>query len=77
MGETFFSIDDYYKYNEELHNEKFLEKNYYRNDVNTMSLKDYIIQESLSCPEAIDISAYQIPVDNVEEILVPVLYFKL
>lgn len=75
MGETFFSIDDYYKYNEELHNEKFLEKNYYRNDVNTMSLKDYIIQESLACPEAIDISAYQIPVDDVEKILVPVLYY--
>lgn len=67
--------DNYYKYNEELHNNSSIERKVYNTDANTLSLEEYIIQKSLSCPEYIDVSAYQIPFDDAREVLIPFLYY--
>lgn len=70
-----FTFDNYYKYNEELHNKNLVDRNVFYSDINTVSLEEYLIKESVTCPESINISQYQIPLELVEEELVPFLYY--
>ncbi len=74
-SEEGLTADNYYKYNEELHSNNSLEKKVYNSDSTTLSLSDYIIQQSLSCPEYIDISQYNIPFEKAREVLIPFLYY--
>lgn len=74
ISEEVLTTDNYYKYNEELHKNNSIEKQVYNSDSTAISLEDYIIQQSLSCPEYIDISQYNIPFENAEEVLIPFLY---
>lgn len=75
ISEEVLTTDNYYKYNEELHKNNSIEKQVYNSDSNTLSLEEYIIQQSLSCPEYIDISQYKIPLEKAREVLIPFLYY--
>lgn len=74
IEEVNINYDNYYKYNEEIHSKKGYVRKDYNNDSNQLSLVEYIIQESKKCPEYIDISAYKVPWEKMEETFIPMLY---
>ncbi len=75
VSEEILSSDNYYKYNEEIHSKDSIERKVYNSETSELSLEEYIIKESLSCPEVIDISSYKIPFDDARTVLIPFLYY--
>lgn len=75
MSEEVLTADNYYKYNEELHKNNSLERKVYNSDTTTVPLDEYIIEQSKSCPEYIDVSQYNIPFEKAREVLIPFLYY--
>lgn len=66
------NFENHFKLREELYKQNiYTPQNYYSNNANDLTLEEYIIQEVKNHNEAIDITKYQIPFEDMENTIIP------
>lgn len=66
------NFENHFKLREELYKQNiYTPQNYYSNNANDLTLEEYIIQEVKNHNEAIDITKYQIPMEDMYSVIIP------
>lgn len=66
------NFENHFKLREELYKQNiYTPQNYYSNNANDLTLEEYIIQEVKKHNEAIDITKYQIPFEDMYHVIIP------